>query len=70
MLKLTKSEGENVRLKALQVCLDRGYGKVTQHIEAESSVYDSLSFDDKLALLEALDVDEEGDPAAPAPTHH
>ncbi len=70
MLKLTKSEDENVRLKALQICLDRGYGKATQHIEAETSVYDSLGFDDKLALLEALDVDEEGDPAAPAPAHH
>ncbi len=47
MLKLTKSEDENVRLKALQICLDRGYGKATQHIEAETSVYDSLGFDDK-----------------------
>ena len=25
MLKLTKSEDENVRIKALQICLDRGY---------------------------------------------
>ncbi len=43
MLKLTNSEDENVQLKALQICLDRGYGKATQHIEAEISVYDSLS---------------------------
>ena len=42
LIKLTKSEDENVRLKALQICLDRGYGKATQHIEAEISVYDSL----------------------------
>ena len=35
MLKLTKSKDENVRLKALQICLDRGYGKAVQHIEAE-----------------------------------
>ena len=34
-----------MRLKALQICLDRGYGKATQHIEAEISVYDSLDFD-------------------------
>ncbi len=43
----TKSEDENVRLK------DRGYGKATQHIEAEISVYDSLDFE--LTVLEALD---------------
>ncbi len=30
--------------------------KAVQHIEAEISVYDSLAFDDKLALFEALDV--------------
>ncbi len=53
MLKLTKSEDENVRLKALQICLDRGHGKATQHIEAEISVYDSLSFAEKKALLGA-----------------
>ncbi len=73
MLKLTKSGDENVRLKALQICLDRGYGKAVQHIEAEISVYDSLSFDDRLTLLEALDalaVDEEGNSGGPAPTHH
>ena len=34
---------------------DRGYGKPTQHIEADVSVYDSLSYEDKLALLAALD---------------
>ncbi len=55
LIKLTKSEDENVRLKALQICLDRGYGKATQHIEAEISVYDSLDFDDNLTFLEALD---------------
>ena len=73
MLKLTKSEDENVQLKALQICLDRGHGKAVQHIEAEISVYDSLSFDDRLTLLEALDalvVDEEGASGGPAPTHH
>ncbi len=43
MSKLTKSEDENVQLKVSQKCLDRGYGKATQQIEAEISVYDSLS---------------------------
>ncbi len=73
MLKLTKSEDENVRLKALQICLDRGYGKATQHIEAEISVYDSLSFAEKKALLAAFDTlagGEDGDSGGPAPTHH
>ena len=73
MLKLTKSKDENVRLKALQICLDRGYGKAVQHIEAEISVYDSLSFDEQralLAALDALDVDEECDPGRTVPTHH
>ena len=63
----------SARVAAANGLLDRGYGKATQLIEAKISVYDSLSFDDKLALLEALealDVDEQGDPAAPAPTHH
>ena len=49
-----------MRLKALQICLDRGYGKAVQHIEAEISVYDSLSLAEKqvlLAALDALDVD-------------
>ncbi len=47
-----------MRLKALQICLDRGYGKATQHIEAEISVYDSLGLAEKealLAILESLD---------------
>ena len=73
LIKLTKSEDENVRLKALQICLDRGYGKATQHIEANVNVYDSLSLAEKealLAVLESLDVDEEGAQGGPAPTHH
>jgi len=64
LVKLTKSKDENVRVKALQICLDRGYGKAVQHIEAEINVYDSLSFEEKqglLALLDALEGDEEDD---------
>ncbi len=63
-----------MQLKALQVCLDSGYGKATQHIEAEISVYDSLGLAEKealLAILESLDAgDDEGDSGGPAPTHH
>ena len=43
------------RVAAANALLDRGNGKPTRHIEAEISVYDSLSFDDKQALLAALD---------------
>ena len=73
LLALTKSDDERVRLGAIQAALDRGWGKATQHTEAEISVYDSLSFDEQRALLaafDALDVDEECDPGRPVPTHH
>ena len=73
LIRLTKSEDENVQLKAIQICLDRGYGKATQHIEAEISVYDRLSLEEKEALLElldSLDVDQKGTSGRPAPTHH
>ncbi len=55
LIELTKSEDERVRLGALQVALDRGYGKAVQHLEAEVSVYDSLSLAEQQALLAALD---------------
>ncbi len=63
----------SARVAAANGILDRGYGKAVQHIEAEISIYDSLSLDDKVALLEALDVlaaDEDIDPSGAAPTHH
>ncbi len=63
LLALTKSDDERVRLGAIQAALDRGWGKATQHTEAEISVYDSLSYDDKVALLAVLDAlgDDEKD---------
>ncbi len=63
----------SARVAAANGLLDRGHGKAVQHIEAEISVYDSLSLADKqalLAALEALDVDEEGNSDRPALTHH
>ncbi len=64
----------SVRLAASLALLDRGHGKAVQHIEAEISVYDSLSFAEKealLAVLESLDADdEEGASGGPALTHH
>ncbi len=73
LLKLTKSKDERVRLGALQVAFDRGFGKAVQHTEADISVYDSLSLAEQQALLAALDAlaeDEEGDSSGLAPTHH
>ena len=63
----------SVRLAASLALHDRGHGKSVQHIEAEISVYDSLSLDDKLALvaaIEALTGDAVVDPDGSAPTHH
>ncbi len=64
----------SARVAAANGLLDRGHGKATQHIEAEISVYDSLSLAEKealLAVLESLDdPDEEGDLGRPAKTHH
>ncbi len=33
LIVLTKSDDENVRLKAIQACLDRGHGKPPQAVE-------------------------------------
>ena len=63
----------SARVAAANGILDRGYGKAVQHIEAEISVYDSLSLAEQQALLAALDTlidDEEGDSGGAAPTHH
>ena len=54
----------SARVAAANSLLDRGHGKAVQHIEAEVSVYDSLSLTEKQTLLAALDAlagDEEGD---------
>lgn len=58
----------SVRLAAAVVLIERGHGKAVQHIEAEVNLYDSLGFNDKIILLEALDAlarDEESDPEGP-----
>ncbi len=64
LLKLTESKDERVRLGAIQTAMDRGFGKAVQHIEAELSVYDSLSLAEQqtlLAALEMLDVADEAE---------
>ncbi len=43
--------------------LDRGHGKAVQHIEAELSVYDSLSLAEQQALLAALEMLDVADEA-------
>ncbi len=63
----------SARVAAANGLLDRGHGKATQIIEAEKSVYDSLSFAEKKALLAAFDTlagGEDGDSGGPVPTHH
>ncbi len=67
LIELTKSKDERVRLGALQVAFDRGFGKAVQHLEAEVSVYDSLSLAEQQALiaaLEALDAADESEPTS------
>ncbi len=60
LIELTKSEDERVRLGALQVAFDRGFGKAVQHIEAEVNVFDRLGLDEQEALLAALDMLADG----------
>ncbi len=64
----------SARVAAANGLLDRGHGKATQIIEAEISIYDSLSLAGKqalLAVLESLDApDEAGDSGGAAATHH
>ncbi len=63
----------SARVAAANGLLDRGHGKAVQHIEAEISVYDSLSLGEKEALLAVLDTligDDEGDSSGHSPTHH
>ena len=64
---------QTARVAAANGILDRGHGKAVQYIEAEIGVYDSLGFNEKQALLVALEAfagDEEGDSGGPAATHH
>ncbi len=68
LLALTKSEDERVRLGAIQAALDRGWGRPTQAIEAEISVYDRLSLAEQQALLAALEALDAAD--EPEPTSH
>ncbi len=58
----------SARVAAAATLLDRGHGKAVQHIEAEISVYDSLSLAEQEALLAALDLLAGDGEALPAPT--
>ncbi len=52
MLKLTKSEDENVQLKALQLCLDCGYGKaVASHPKRKASPSKNRPMSEKMSPL-------------------
>ena len=67
-----KDENGRTRIAAAEVLLDRGWGKATQHIEANVNVIDQLSHEDKRALLEALETLSRvsGDSEEPASTRH
>ena len=43
LLALTKSDDENIRLKAIQACLDRGWGKPTQSVTGEDGEYPAIT---------------------------
>ncbi|MFZ1009341.1 MAG: hypothetical protein WAN65_21040 [Candidatus Sulfotelmatobacter sp.] len=61
------------RVIAANALLDRGYGKPTQHIEANVSIFDKLSLDEQRALSAALSTlagDAEGFSEGVEPTHH
>ncbi len=63
----------SARVAAANSILDRGHGKAVQHIEAEISVYDSLSLPEKQALLEVIESlldGDEGNPERLAIAHH
>lgn len=49
----------SARITASQGILDRGYGKPTQHIEAEPNVLDSLTYEQRVILINALKTLEE-----------
>ncbi len=69
----TKSDDERVRLGAIQAALDRGWGKPTQHTEADVSVYDRLGLAEQQALLAALDtldVEDEDEVQVTPPSAH
>jgi len=69
---LMESNIGQVSLAACREILDRAYGKATQHIETETSVYDQLTLEEKEALLVVLDAsiaDEEGDANDEATRH-
>lgn len=54
LVEALKDDNGRTRIAAAEVLLDRGWGKATQHIEANVNVIDQLSHEDKRALLEAL----------------
>ena len=73
LVKLCKHKDANVRVRALKLAYDRGWGQATQHIEADINVYEDLSFDERetmLSTVRALIADIEADREGPGPTHH
>lgn len=52
---LTNEEARDAdKLTAATALLDRGYGKPTQHVQAEVSVFERMGLDDRYALESAI----------------
>lgn len=45
---------DQAKLKAVEILLERGHGKPTQHIEADVNLFDNLTLDQRRALDAAL----------------
>jgi hypothetical protein len=69
---MRKAKAPQARAFAAEKLLERGWGKATQHIEANINVIDQLSLEEKTALLAALDdiADGEGSAEDAASTRH
>lgn len=73
LVKALKAKAERTRVAAAEALLDRGWGKATQHIEANVNLFDQMSTDEQRAIADALQLiaNSEGDDAGgSAPTHH
>lgn len=68
-----KAKGERTRVAAAEALLDRGWGKATQHIEANVNLFDQMTHDEQRAISDALRAiarDKGEDAGGDRPTTH
>ncbi len=72
VLVMRKAKTPAARALAAEKLLERGWGKATQHVEANVNVFDQLTLEDKRAVLAALDAlaASEGDDQDAVSTRH